>query len=372
MIPQSNPLAGYQERQAELDAALLQVMQSGWYILGREVEEFEREFAEFTDRRQGVGTASGTDAIELALRACGVGAGDLVFTVSHTAVATVVGIERSGAEVAVVDIDPETYTMSPTCLEETIEAAAQQGHRAAAIVPVHLYGHPADMPELLKIARKHQLVVVEDCAQAHGARLDGKLVGTWGDAAVFSFYPTKNLGAFGDGGLVATDDDAIAERARELRQYGWRERFISAETGMNTRLDEIQAALLRVRLRHLDNDNQRRRQIAGRYAAGLAESEVQLPSVRPGAEHVYHQFVVQTERREELREFLKSRGVGTALHYPCPVHQQPAYADRLFGCERLPVTEAIRPRILSLPMFPQLSDTEVATVVEAIQQWPRN
>jgi dTDP-4-amino-4,6-dideoxygalactose transaminase len=372
VIPQSNPSGAYRQQQEEIDNAISRVMDSGWYVLGHEVREFELEFAGYIGVRFGVGVASGTDAIELALRAHGIGTGDVVFTVAHTAVATVVGIERSGAHVAVVDIDPKTATMSPTCLSESITSVKKTGDgRVAAIVPVHLYGHPADMPAIMAVAHEHNLVVVEDCAQAHGAKHDGIQMGSWGNAAAFSFYPTKNMGAFGDGGIVVSDDEAITNRARELRQYGWRERFISEECGLNSRLDELQAAILRVRLKRLDTDNERRRWVAHQYRDGLRDCGLQLPHVRAGAEHVYHQYVVQTDERDALRNHLTARGVGTAIHYPKPVHLQPAYKDRLIRAEQLPVTEAICSRILSLPMFPQLAESDAVCVTEAVREWDK-
>lgn len=372
MIPQTNPAAAYGEQKELIDAAIARVMDGGSYILGREVAAFEQEFADYLGVEAAVGVASGTDAIEVALRACGVGTGDVVFTASHTAVGTVVGIERSGASIVLVDIDSETFAMSPESLEQAIRSAKQAGtDRLAAVVPVHLYGHPADMPAILAIARQHGLCVVEDCAQAHGAGWATQKTGTWGDAAAFSFYPTKNLGAFGDGGAVVADNPTIVGQAREIREYGWRERFVSAQCGLNSRLDELQAAVLRVRLRALDVDNQRRRHIAATYDHALAASPLQLPIVRTGADHVYHQYVVQCDNRDGLRTFLKSRGIATSIHYPRPVHQQPAYAGRLIGGDRLPVTTAITSRVVSLPMFPQLGSSDVDSITRSILEWVR-
>lgn len=372
MIPQTSPVAAYEEQKGQIDAAIARVLDSGWYILGREVAEFEQEFAEYVGSRDAIGVASGTDAIEVALRACGVGQGDAVFTVSHTAVGTVVGIERSGATVVLVDVDADTYTMSPERLEGAIRSAQHAGvERLAAVVPVHLYGQPADMPAILAVAKEHGMRVVEDCAQAHGAALETKKVGTWGDAAAFSFYPTKNLGAFGDGGIVVASDPGVVARAREIREYGWRERFVSSECGLNSRLDELQAAILRTRLTTLDADNQRRRRIAGAYDQALAGAPLQLPIVRPGAEHVYHQYVVRCDERDGLRAFLKSRNIQTAVHYPASIDQQPAYAGRLTCCDQLPATTKIIPRIISLPMFPQLSLNYVEMVAKAILDWTR-
>jgi dTDP-4-amino-4,6-dideoxygalactose transaminase len=369
-IPQSSPGRDYRRHQAEIDAALRRTLDSGWYILGPEVRAFEAEFAGYLGLREGVGVASGTDAVELALRALGVGPGDAVYTVSHTAVATVVGVERTGATPVLVDVNDATYTMDPVSLAAAIAADPRPGGaRPAAVVVVHLYGQPAAMPELLSIARAAGLFVVEDCAQAHGARCDGRLAATWGDIAAFSFYPTKNLGALGDGGFVTTDDVGLAARARELRQYGWRDRYVSAVPGINSRLDEVQAAVLRARLPRLDEDNARRRAIAARYDAGLGGSVVGRPAVGSRVEHVFHQYVIRTSHRDELMAWLHGRDISTAIHYPLPVHIQPGYAGRLPRVVELPATERIASEIVSLPIFPSLSDDEVDRVVVAVLEW---
>jgi dTDP-4-amino-4,6-dideoxygalactose transaminase len=373
-IPQSSPGAGYQARRAEIDDAVRRVMESGWYILGEEVTAFESEFAAYLGAGMVAGVASGTDAVELALRACGVGEGDAVFTVSHTAVATVAAIERCGAVPVLVDITPDTYTLDPERLEAAVERATREPERFGrprAIVVVHLYGQMAEMRAIMPIAERHGLLVVEDCAQAHGARLGGRLAGSWGAAASFSFYPTKNLGALGDGGAVSSSDPGLGERVRLLRQYGWRERYISDVPGMNSRLDELQAAILRVKLRHLDEENARRRDVARRYDEALAEGGLAPPVAIPGAEHVYHQYVVRTPERDALRRFLAEREIGTAIHYPVPVHLQPAYAGRLPLPEPLTVTETVAAEVLSLPMFPELADAAVARVATALAEWHR-
>jgi len=369
-VPQTDPRAGYREHQTEIDAAIRGVLDSGRYILGPEVEHFEREYAAYVGVNHTVGVANGTDALELSLRACGVGAGDLVFTVSHTAVATVAAIESAGAIPVLVDIDPATYTMDPGTLAAAL--ANPPPGRPKAVVPVHLYGHPADMPAILEGARRHDLLVIEDCAQSHGAALNGRMTGVWGDIASFSFYPTKNLGALGDGGMVATGSPALAERVRLLRQYGWRERYVSDSSGGNSRLDELQAAVLRVKLRYLDGENARRRYLARAYDALLKSTELVLPSVRPGARHVYHQYVVRLPRRDELGIHLREAGIGTGIHYPVPVHLQPAYRGRLPLGTPLPVTEQVAGEILSLPMFPQLSDRQVRQVCECIGRLRRD
>lgn len=366
-IPQSDPKAGYLAHQAEIDAAIGETLASGWYILGQQVNEFEREFAAYLGAANCVGVANGTDALQLALRACGVGAGDVVVTVAHTAVATVAAIELAGAVPLLVDIDAQSFTIDPDLVAAAIETYRGAG-RIKAIIAVHIYGHPAEMAALTEIARRYDLKLIEDCAQAHGAMMAGRRVGGWGDVAAFSFYPTKNLGALGDGGAVVTNDAGLAQRVRLLREYGWRERYVSEVAGMNSRLDEMQAAVLRVKLRHLDEENWRRQMIAKAYDELLAGSGLRLPMVRDEVTHVYHQYVVGCERRDELRAHLRAQGIGTLIHYPVPVHWQPAYHNRVavLGGE-LPVTERAARRILSLPLYPQLRDEQVARVCAAVQ-----
>ena len=364
----AQPHANYLAHRDAIDAAIRRVLDSGWYILGQEVTAFEREFAEFLGAAHAVGVGHGTDAIELALRALGIGAGDTVLTVAHTAVATVAAIERAGAEPLLVDIAPDSFTLDPAKLEAAIRAGASR--RLKAVVVVHLYGHPADLPAIMAIANQHGLRVIEDCAQAHGAALDGRKTGTWGDLAAFSFYPTKNLSALGDGGAVVTNDAPLAARVAELRQYGWRARYISESPGVNSRLDELQAAILRVKLRALPAENARRRALAQLYSAGLAATPLRLPRVRENAEHVFHQYVVRTDRRDALLQHLQARGIPAAIHYPQPVHLQPAYAGRTAtGAGGLAETERACREILSLPIHPQLGDEAVARVVEEIRQW---
>jgi dTDP-4-amino-4,6-dideoxygalactose transaminase len=369
MITQSNPKANYLTHEAEIRGAIGRVLESGWYILGGEVAAFEKEFAAFLGARHVVGVGNGTDAIAIALRACGVGPGDAVVTVSHTAVATVAAIELTGATAVLADIEAETFTMDVHCLEETIRESVSKKMRLKAIIPVHLYGHPAAMPVIMEIARRHGLRVIEDCAQAHGATTRGKIAGTWGDAAAFSFYPTKNLGALGDGGAVATNDPALAEKISLLREYGWKNR-ISHCAGLNSRLDELQAAILRVKLKHLSAENGRRRAVAGRYNDLLSGGQFRLPKSGPGIDHVFHQYVVRTPQRDRLKTFLEIRGIGTAIHYPVPVHLQPAYQSRLsLPTTGLPQTESAAREILSLPMHPQLTDAEVRRVTGAMRDF---
>ena len=365
----ADPRANYLAHREEIDSAVTRVLAGGRYILGPEVAAFEREFAAWLGVPEVVGVASGTDALHLALRACGVGAGDGVVTVSHTAVATVAAIEMAGAVPVLVDVDPDTFTMAPEHLAAVLRHPPG-GVRLRTILPVHLYGHPADLTALVELAHRHNLKVVEDCAQAHGARLRGRLVGTWGDCAAFSFYPTKNLGALGDGGAIAAAAPQLAARARRLREYGWGERYVSVEAGFNSRLDEMQAAILRVKLKYLEAENQLRCTHAEAYCRLLRDTALSLPISRPEVQHVYHLFVVQHPQRDPLRAHLQALKIGTAIHYPLPVHLQPAYQGRLpIGPGGLAQTEALCQAILSLPMHPQLLAGDIQRVASAVQTW---
>ncbi|MDR3358364.1 MAG: DegT/DnrJ/EryC1/StrS family aminotransferase [Desulfovibrio sp.] len=371
-IPFANPRAAYMERRDKILDAVVRVFDGGRYILGETVGTFEKAFAAYLGLDHAVGCASGTDAIELALRGLGIGRGKAVFTVSHTAVATVAAIERAGAVPVLVDIDEALYTMSPDSLEETIlhVRETRPDLAPAAVVPVHIYGHPCDMDAILDIAARYGLSVVEDCAQAHGARYKGKVAGTMGHAAAFSFYPTKNLGALGDAGAVVTNDAALAAELRAQRQYGWKERYISAAPGVNSRMDPVQAAILSVQLRHLDKDNAARRAIAATCSAELAACGLGLPGVAAWAKHVFHLYVVRCKERPKLVCFLKNSGIGTAVHYPQPVHLQPAYRNRLpLAPNGLPATESIMNEIVSLPMFPQIGSIDVKRVCTVLKEY---
>ena len=367
-IPQTDPRAGYHEHQPAIDAAVARVLESGWYILGREAEAFEARFAGFVGVAHGIGCGNGTDAIELALRACGIGAGDLVFTVSHTAVATVAAIERAGATPVLVDIEDGGFCMDPAALERAVKAPPKG--RPAAVVPVHLYGEAAALDDIGAIARVHGLRLIEDAAQCHGAVYRGRMTGSIGDFGCFSFYPTKNLGALGDAGGLVTDNGELAVAAREIREYGWRDRYVSAVPGINTRLDPLQAAILNAKLDSLDADNARRQAIAARYDAGLAGLPVALPRPRTGGSHVFHQYVVRTAKRDRLREHLRQAQIGTGIHYPLPVHLHPAYLGRVpAGPGGLCRSEKAAREILSLPMFPQLDDAAVERVIAEIRRF---
>ncbi len=362
------PLQDYKIRETEITSALQTALQGGYYILGGEVGGFEKEFAAWCGAEHGIGVANGTDAIELLLRGLGVGPGDAVAVPSHTAVASVSAITRAGAMPVYLDIDPATCTICPASLEAAW--ALPVGPLIKAVLAVHLYGHPCDMDGLSAICRDRGIALLEDCAQAHGAAYHGKRVGGLAQGAAFSFYPTKNLGAIGDGGAITTNDSALAERIRELRQYGWRERYISAIEGVNSRLDELQAAILRVKLRSLDEMQQSRGRLAARLTSALSGlPEVQVPTVAENCVHAYHLYVIRTkaERRDALLNHLIAGGVPAALHYPAAVHQQPGYARYADHSPPLTQTEALIPEILSLPLHPHLSDAAIDYTVEAVR-----
>jgi dTDP-4-amino-4,6-dideoxygalactose transaminase len=361
MILGSNPQAQYAAHKAAIDAAIARTLAGGRYVLGDEVAAFEREFSAYCGAGHGIGVNSGTDALILALRALNIGAGDEVITVSHTAVATVAAIVAAGAQPVLVDIDPATFTIDPAAVERAV------GPRTRAIIPVHLYGLPADMDAIMAIAGRHGLKVIEDCAQATGARYHGRRVGSIGQVGCFSFYPTKNLGAIGDGGMIVTNDAELAERVRKLRQYGWDTERNSGLDGVNSRLDEIQAAILRVKLPYLDADNDRRREIADYYRNALAGSDVITPVVPAGREHVYHLYVVRSASRDKMLNALRDAGIVAGIHYPVPVHMQPAFRGRGFDRQPLPCSERAAAQVLSLPIYPELACAEMEAVVAALR-----
>ncbi len=370
MLLSADPKAGYFAHKKALDQAIRETMESGWYILGPKVASFEQRFAAYLGTDSCVGVASGTDAVHLALRACGVGHGDRVLTVSHTAVATVSAIDWVGARPVLVDIDPRTYTLDPQKTEDTLKQ--MPAGQIKAIVAVHIYGHPADMGALADIAERYHVALIEDCAQAHGARIAGRMAGSIGDCGAFSFYPTKNLGAFGDAGAVVTSQAGVVERLRLLQQYGWRERYVSVEAGYNSRLDELQAAILDCKLAWLDSDNDRRRDIAHSYTEGLAGLPLETPVEVADCRHVYHQYVVRLKDRDKLRAHMAILGVSTAILYPMPVHLQPGYAARVeTGEGGLAVTEQVAHDILCLPIYPGLEDSAVSSVIEAVRSYFR-
>lgn len=345
-----------------LAAAIDRVVSSGWYVLGPEVEAFEAAYAEYCDARYCVGVGNGLDALHLSLLAMGVGAGDEVIVPSNTYIATWLAVSQSGATPVPVEPDEATHNLDPARVEEAITP------RTRAILPVHLYGQPADLDPILEIARRHGLQVLEDGAQAHGARYRGKRIGAHGDAVAWSFYPGKNLGALGDGGAVTTDDPTLAERLRMLRNYGSREKYVNEVQGFNSRLDPIQAAVLGVKLAHLDAFNARRRVLAQRYLEGLADTGLGLPGSLPGIESVWHLFVVRHARRDELRQRLADAGIGTLVHYPIPPHRQAAYADLGLDAARFPLASRLADEVLSLPMGPHLDLAQTDEVIGALRQ----
>jgi len=363
MLLPADPKANFLAHEAEIRAAIDRVLTSGHYILGPEVQAFEQEFASYCGAEYCISVANGTEAIELALRALELNPGDKVATVANTVTATVSAIQQMGAVPVFVEIDPDTMVMDARALERVLT------HHAGAIkavVAVHLYGHPAPMPEILKVASAHGARVVEDCAQAHGAAIAGKRVGSWGEVAAFSFYPTKNLGAIGDGGAVTTRSRELDERLRLLRQYGWKTRYVSEIPGRNSRLDEIQAAILRVKLRHLEVENARRRSLAARYLESLRGMTLILPGVADDAFPVYHQFAIRHEKRDVLKDYLHARQIACGVLYPVPIHRQPAYLDPSLI---LPHTERACAEVLCLPCHPGLTSSEVDTVSAAILGW---
>lgn len=362
------PLEDCLAHQEEIQAALQGFLRGGSYILGPEVAAFEREFAQFVGASQAIGVANGTDAIEVLLRALEIGPGDAVAVPSHTAVASASGIARAGAQPIFVDIEPDTFTISPDALEDLLKSPG--GSRIKAVLAVHLYGHPCDMKRLEAVARAHDVILLEDCAQAHGAVSRGRSVGSLARAAAFSFYPTKNLGALGDGGAITTSDVALAEACRVVRQYGWKDRYISASQGVNSRLDELQAALLRIKLRSLPAGLRRRRELAALYGSLLKGCPDLVPPVcRQECEHAYHLYVVRTSRRDGLMKHLQDRGIPVALHYPAAIHQQPGYAEVADLSPPLPSTETVMKEILTLPLHPYLDDAAVHYTCASIREY---
>ena len=350
---------GVQLVRPELDAAVARVLDRGWFLMGPELEEFEGQFAAYhgPDMRA-VGVGSGTDALRIGLGALGIQPGDEVLVPANAGVPPVAAVVAAGARPVFCDVDPRTHTLDPDEVEGRATAQAR------AVLVVHLYGHPAAMRPILERARRRGLKVLEDCAQAHGARYDGRLVGTFGDAAAFSFYPTKNLGALGDAGAVLSADTSVIERARLLRMYGWRERYVSQTHSTVSRMDEIQAAVLLTKLRHLDEWNAKRQRIAGRYRLNL-DGVIAVPP----ADGVFHLFVVQTRHRDRLKAHLASNGIGTDVHYPLPAHLQAPYAQYGNGQGSLPVTERLAAEVLSLPIYPELADDDVEYVSQVLRAY---
>ena len=362
MIPCANPKAQYLSYRDDINSAIQSVLDSGWYVLGEEVTRFEKEFAQFNTVSHAMGVGSGTEALHIALRALDIGQGDEVITTAHTAVATASAIDLAGAKPIFVDIEPDFFTIDPNLIEKAITK------RTKAIIPVHIYGQPSDMDAIMEIANKNNLKVIEDCAQAHGANYKGSRVGSIGDVGCFSFYPTKNLGAIGDGGALVTNDDQLVGKIKLLREYGWEERYISSKEGWNSRLDELQAAILHVKLKHLDEDNALRNKHAKIYFDLLKFLPLDLPKTRLKCSHVFHLFVLETKQRDGLKEYLQKNGVNTTIHYPVPVHKQ-NYFQKMCSEKSLPVTEEVAKNILSLPMYPELGEKEINKVSNILKDY---
>ena len=360
MIPYADLRAQYRSIKPEIDAAVLRVLDSSQFILGEEVVAFEKEFAAYCGTSDAIGVNSGTSALHLALLAAGIGPSDEVITVSFTFVATAAAIVYSGATPVFVDIDPETYNMAPGEIERAITP------RTKAIMPVHLYGHPADMDPILEIARRRNVVVIEDAAQAHGAEYKGRRCGSMGVMAAFSFYPGKNLGAYGEGGAVVTSDPVLAKKVRVMRSWGEERRYEHSVKGFNYRMDGIQGAILRVKLRHLEAWTEARRARAADYARAFAGTGITLPVERPQCRHVYHVYAIRSPHRDATRAALQAADIQSGVHYPIPVHLQPAHADLEYTRGDFPVTEAVAAQVLSLPMFPEMSTEQVQTVAAAV------
>jgi len=368
-MDQPVPFADFHSREEALDsdiqAAFVRVIDRGWYILGPELEAFEREFAAFIGSAHAVGVGCGTDAISLSLLALDIGPGDEVVTSPLTATFTALAVSRIGARPVFADVDIETLNISPESVRRRLTK------RTKAILPVHLYGNPCDLPELQRIAKEEGLHLVEDACQAHGARLNGKSVGNWGGAGCFSFYPTKNLGALGDGGMVTTLDETVADRLRRLRNGGQSSRYVHDEVGFNSRLDEIQAAVLRAKLPRLAEWNRRRRNLAELYKGLLEDTPVTVVGTQAGAEPVHHLFVLRSSDRDRLQESLVAEGIQTLIHYPLPAHLQPAYHGSGPGEGHCPVAEKAAREILSLPLYPELAESQVERVAEAVRAFFR-
>jgi dTDP-4-amino-4,6-dideoxygalactose transaminase len=362
-IPLVDLKAQYRTIKTEIDAAIQRVLDHTGFIMGAEVREFEEAFAAYVGARETAAVASGTAALQLALLACGVGPGDEVITSALTFVATAEAISHVGARPVFVDIDPATYTLDPAAVRAAV------GSRTRAIIPVDLYGQPADIKQILDISQASSLAVIEDAAQAHGAEFDGRRCGSMGQLTCFSFYPGKNLGAYGDAGAVTGNDPELIGRVRRLRDHGRVSKYEHGEVGFGERLDTLQAAVLRVKLDHLEAWTEARRAHASHYATLLAGSPVVLPCEAPGRRHVYHLYVVRAPRRDGLLAHLKARGVAAGIHYPIPLHRQPAYLSRGYAVVRLPETEQAAAEILSLPMYPELTDEQIARVAGAVREF---
>jgi dTDP-4-amino-4,6-dideoxygalactose transaminase len=363
----------YQSIKSEIDSAIARVIESGQFILGPEVEAFEREVAQYLGVKHAIGVASGTDALWLALKAAGVGPGDRVIVPSFTFFATAGAVCNVGATPVFADIDPRTFNLDPSSVQNLLESDTQLQDTAKAIIPVHLYGQPAEMDALLKIARQYELIVIEDAAQAIGAQYKDRAVGTLGHLGCFSFFPTKNLGAYGDGGLVVTNDDALAERVRVLRVHGSKPKYYHHIVGTNSRLDALQAAILRVKLTHLDEWTRARQKLAAQYDQALSQIEgLAVPYKAPDRTHIYHQYTIRVLGRDALQQHLKGHGIGTEIYYPLPLHLQPCFGHLSYREGQLPESERASREVLSLPIFPELTEKEQGYIIAAVRDFMAN
>lgn len=363
MIPILDLKAQYESIKDEIDAAMAGVLESAQFILGPAVRDLEQRVAAYCECQYGVGVASGTDALRLTLTALGIGPGDEVITTPFTFIATANTISHCSARPVFVDIDPRTYNIDPTAIEAAVT------ERTKAIVPVHLYGQPADMDPVMELAEAHGLYVIEDAAQAIGARYKGQRVGSMGHAGCLSFYPTKNLGAYGDGGMVVTNDATLAEKVDVLRRQGSKKKYHAEVLGFNSRLDSLQAAILEVKLKYVDGWNEARRRVAERYNELLADLPVTTPYESPDVHHVYHQYTIRAPQRDALAAYLKERGIGTMIYYPLPLHLQGLYASLGYGEGTLPESEAASRKAMSLPMYPELTEAQQQEVARAIREF---
>ena len=360
----SNPKAQYLSYKKEIDEAVISVLDSGRYVLGDNVKLFEKEFSNYLDIDHVIGVGSGTEALHIALHACGIRKDDEVITVSHTANATVSAVELTGAKTVFCDIESDFYSIDAEKISSLITPNTK------AIIAVHIYGQPVDIDKISSIAKDNNLFLIEDCAQAHGALYNNQKVGTFGDISCFSFYPTKNLGAIGDGGAIATNDLLIAEKCKHVREYGWVERYHSFYNGWNSRLDELQAAILRIKLKSLDKDTQKRIDIAKFYSDNINNPCINLPKVKKNVKHVYHLYVIRTKFRDELKLFLEKNNIFPLIHYPIPIHKQKAYQEPTHNNSvSLVNTEFVSNQILSLPMYPEISETELKYIVKTLNRF---
>ena len=359
-IPFGDLKRQYQNLREPIDQATAEVYASGWFVLGKQVEKFESEFANYCGANYAVGVGSGTEALHLALVACGIEYGDEVITVANTCVPTISAISFAGATSVLVDIDEQTFTINPALIEERIT------EKTKAIIPVHLYGQCADMDAILAIAKKHNLYVIEDCAQSQGSMYKGRMAGTIGDMGAFSFYPSKNLGAFGDGGLVLTNNQQLAQKLTKLRNYGQEKRYYHSIKGFNSRLDELQAAILSVKLPYLDQWNQRRREIAKLYNDAFMPIGINCPQEIGDRFHVYHLYVLRVPQRDRFQKLLADMGISTVIHYPIPIHQQESYRELQYQGKFLSNTEEISDQIVSIPIYPELTNNEVDYIIDSV------